>query len=414
MGHQVSFRSLVAKLRELLADEGYSKSTVKDMEFIMNAFTAYMSDHDLDEYTPEIGKTMIEHCKNELHVCESRIVRANGIVRKLNRLQQGFEGREALWHQGRIFVELPKDFEMLLASYISFCKTKGNNENTIANKKWVCTRFLKELSDIGCNTPNDLNECVIQTAFLHLGYTRYWEKISPFLRYLYDEKILLHNYAELLHYRKKKTPHPTVYTPAEISVVESSIDRANAVGLRNYAIIILLSRYGIRSRDIAALTFENIDFDNNRIRFIQQKTGVLWECELFSDVKSALQEYITHARPKMENCDNIFLTAMIPHIPLDCNAINTMVYEVFKKTDVSIAERRHGSRAFRSSLASNMINDHISTEIVRKVLGHGTRYALKFYAKIDIESMKMCALSVPDPSGTFADLLSWKVGEENV
>jgi hypothetical protein len=57
-----------------------------------------------------------------------------------------------------------------------------------------------------------------------------------------------------------------------------------------------------------------------------------------------------------------------------------------------------------------MIND-VSTEIVRRVLGHGTKHAIKYYARIDIESMRLCPLSVPEPSGEFAKLLSWKNGE---
>ena len=76
----------------------------------------------------------------------------------------------------------------------------------------------------------------------------------------------------LIQHRKRNSPYPTVYSVDEITTVESSIDRATPAGIRNYAIIMLLSRYGIRSSDIAALSFENIDFTNNRIRFLQQKT----------------------------------------------------------------------------------------------------------------------------------------------
>ena len=94
--------------------------------------------------------------------------------------------------------------------------------------------------------------------------------------------------------------------------------------------------------------------------------------------------------------------------------INTMVWETFRRSGIAIAERRHGSRAFRSSIASNMINDDVSTEVVRRVLGHGTKHAIKHYAKIDVESMRLCPLPVPPPSGIFAELLSWKGGVGDV
>ena len=65
------------------------------------------------------------------------------------------------------------------------------------------------------------------------------------------------------------------------------------------------------------------DFENDRIHFTQQKTGDLWEMELFPEVKAALQDYILTARPKIQNCQNVFLTTMIPYKPLDSYAINT-------------------------------------------------------------------------------------------
>jgi hypothetical protein len=55
-----------------------------------------------------------------------------------------------------------------------------------------------------------------------------------------------------------------------------------------------------------------------------------------------------------------------------------------------------------------MINDGVSTEVVRRVLGHGTKHALKHYARIDIESMRLCPLPVPEPTGNFSDILSGK------
>lgn len=188
---------------------------------------------------------------------------------------------------------------------------------------------------------------------------------------------------------------------------------ATPQGLRN-AILLLLSRYGIRSRDISALTFENIDFSNNRLHFIQQKTGDLWEMELFPEVKDALQDYILTARPPLPDCPNVFLTSTIPYKPLDSFAINTAIWMLVAKSDVDITDKRHGSRAFRSSIASNMVNDRVSTEVVRKVLGHGTKHAIRHYARLDIENMRLCPLATPEPTGIFAEMLLWKGGEHHV
>ena len=96
MDNHAPFLELVSHLRKLLELEGYSDSTIKDMSFILDAFTTYMAENALKEYTPEIGEYLVKYCEQDLHVCESRVVRARRIVRQLNRLSLGLDGRDAL------------------------------------------------------------------------------------------------------------------------------------------------------------------------------------------------------------------------------------------------------------------------------------------------------------------------------
>ena len=414
MDNCTKFSDLAAHLRELLQSASYSESTVKDMDFILRAFSGYMDANAMDEYSPEIGETLVSYCKETLKVCGSRVSRAKVIVSKLNRMCQGADGEEALWGDKTPPIDLPDSFFNALDSFISHCRSNGNRETTLRYKRWICGRFLKNAADLGCPCPEKLNGKLIQEAFLQLGYRRYWERIGPFLRYLFENGQVGRDFSKLVPHRKKYAPQPTVYTQEEISLIESSIDRSTAAGIRNYAILLLLSRYGIRSRDISALSFENLDFEINRIHFIQQKTGDPWEMELFPEVKAALQEYILSARPDVRGCPNVFLTAVIPYKPLDSGAINTAIGMLAARSDADTSEKKHGSRAFRSSIASNMVNDSIPTEIVRKVLGHGTKHAIHHYVRIDMERMRLCPLQTPEPGGIFSEMLSWKDGGHHV
>ena len=408
------FSDLTAHLQELLTSASYSKSTVKDMNFILQAFTDYMNLNGMVAYSPEIGEELVRHCKETLKVCDSRVSRAKIIVDKLNRLYQGFDGEEALWTDKTVPVELPDSLSEALESFILHCRHSGNKDTTLHYKRWICGRFLKNLETLGCQCPQSMNGELIQSAFLQLGHLRYWERIGPFLRYLFESGQIQRDFSKLIVNRKQYSPQPTVYSPEEVVSIENSIDCSTASGIRNYAILLLLSRYGIRSRDISALQFENLDFENDRIHFTQQKTGDFWEMELFPEVKAALQKYILTARPNVPACHNIFLTVVIPYKPLDSYAINTAVGMLVAKSNVNISEKRHGSRAFRSSIASNMVNDRVSTEIVRKVLGHGTKHAIRHYARMDVENMRLCPLPVPKPSGIFSEMLSWKEDKLNV
>jgi integrase len=403
-----SFKVLLAQLYDLLEAEAYSESTKKDMSFILQAMSSYMDAHGIEEYTPEIGEQLVIHCADDLCVCSSRVSRAKNIAGKLNRLRVGLGGRDALLPDLSKRPELPDGLMSPLEEYLASCAEEGNRQTTIDYKHWICSRFMKGLSDLGCMEIHDLTGEQVQSAFLALGSMRYWERVRMFLRFLFESGYLELDYSRLIQHHHFPRPQPTVYLPGETAVIEDSFDKSTPSGIRNYAITLLMTRYGIRACDIAAMTFENIDFENNRLHFTQQKTGGPWEAELLSAVKEALQNYIQNIRWDIAGCSRVFITLYPPYAPIDYRIIDTMVCNQFKCAKIDIAGRRHGSRAFRSSIASNMVNDGVSTEVVRRVLGHGTKHALRHYARIDIESMRLCPLPVSEPVGTFADILSGK------
>lgn len=326
----------------------------------------------------------------------------------MNRLLQGLDGRDALIPNLFKKYELADGLMNPLSEYLVNCVENGNRQTTIRHKYWICGRFLENLHRLGCINIKDATGEQVQAAFLALGSMEYWDRMSPFLRFLFENSFLKQDYSRLIQHRHNPQPQPTVYSPEEISAVESSFDLSTPSGIRNHAIVLLMTRYGIRACDVAALTLDDIDFENDRLRFTQQKTGDPWEGELLPEIKEALQNYINNVRRNITGCPSIFMLLYPPYAPLDYLSINTMVCDQFRHTEIDIAGRRHGSRVFRSSVASNMINDGAPTEVVRKLLGHGTKYALGHYARIDIESMRLCALPVPKPTGIFADILSGK------
>lgn len=409
-----SFKILSSRLYELFEVEAYSESTLKDMEFILQAMSGYMEANGLEEYAPAIGEKFVAYCIDELRICSSRISRAKNIVSKLDRLLLGLDGRDALLPDVSRKFDLPPGLVNPLREYLIICAERGNRQTTIDYKRWICSRFLENLSELGCKNAEDMTGEQVQAAFLALGFTRYWERVGPLLRFLFESGYLKQNYSGLIKHHRNPRPQPTVYSIEEISVVEGSFNLSTPNGIRNNAITLLMSRYGIRACDVASLTFENIDFENDRLHFTQKKTGDPWEGELLPAVKKALQDYIRSVRNNIPGCSNIFITLMPPYIPIDYRHINTMVGNQFRCANIDIVGKRHGSRAFRSSIASNMINDRVSTEVVRKVLGHGTKHALKHYARIDIENMRLCPLPVPDPSGNFSRLLFGEGADSHV
>ena len=174
MGTNINSVELLSdRLRELIESEAYSNSTVRDMEFILRTMSCYMKVHQFEEYTPEIGERFVAYCDRELHICASRISRAKNITGKLNRLLMGLNGRAALLPDQSDKFDLPDNLMKTLEKYLDHCACKGNRQVAIDYKYWICGRFLKNLSNLGCTEIQNVTGQHVQKAYLTLGFTRY-------------------------------------------------------------------------------------------------------------------------------------------------------------------------------------------------------------------------------------------------
>jgi integrase len=198
---------------------------------------------------------------------------------------------------------------------------------------------------------------------------------------------------------------PSVYSENEIRSIEAAINRTIPVGKRDYAVVLLGTRLGLRLDDIRTLKLGALDFENDTIRLIQQKTLTQLELPMVPELKVGLLDYIDNARPTVDD-DVVFRLSYPPYTMLRKNAVIACYRRAVFKAKIEIGNRGYGPRAFRSSLASSMVNDGVPYEVVRKKLGHIDPNAISHYAKPDIEQLRFYALPVPKATGAFADFLT--------
>jgi integrase len=201
---------------------------------------------------------------------------------------------------------------------------------------------------------------------------------------------------------------PTVYSEDEIRKMESAIDRSSPVGIRDYAIILLSTRLGLRLDDIRTIGFDNLDFENDIIHLVQEKTFTEQNLPMVPELKKALLNYIYNIRPDVTGA--VFRVSYPPYLDMSKTGIVACFRRALQKSGVNRGNRGMGPRAFRSSLASSMVNDNVPYEAVRKTLGHTDLNAIKHYAKLDIEQLRFYALPVPEATGAFADFLAGRDG----
>lgn len=102
----------------------------------------------------------------------------------------------------------------------------------------------------------------------------------------------------------------------------------------------------------------------------------------------------------------MFLSLYPPFSRLSSVAFGRYVRLAFQATEIKPGTRKIGPHAMRSSLASSMVNDGISYEVVRRTLGHTSANAIRSYAKLDVEQLKVYTLEPPKASCNFAEYLS--------
>lgn len=155
--------------------------------------------------------------------------------------------------------ELNPEMEALLAEYLEDGKRKGLQESSIHLHDKTGHYFLSALADTGCAAPQAMNAQNVGAACLMVSSKWYLSHIRTFLRYAYQARHTDRDYSGIVPLFKRPQPYPSVYTIEEILKIENSVGRDSPHGKRDYAVLLLATRLGIRSGDISSMTFRELD-----------------------------------------------------------------------------------------------------------------------------------------------------------
>jgi len=193
---------------------------------------------------------------------------------------------------------------------------------------------------------------------------------------------------------------PSFYSEDEVIKIEQSVSKTDAVGKRDYAMVLLASRLGLRVSDIAGLGFNNLDWDTNQIRLIQYKTGNPITLPLLPIVGNAIIDYLRYGRKKSSS-NKVFLSCRPPYLPITSGAVHQAIMKAFKTSGVEIDKRHHGGHALRFSLAQRMLELNTPMPIISEALGHKNRDVTQEYVRIDLSLLQKCSLDVPIVNDNF-------------
>lgn len=397
----LSFSGLLGELLQYLEAKSYTQLSLDNYRRTLKKIEPYMIAHGIGDYTPEVGRRYYEYYLSENELGVSRQHAMLTAIRRLNDFYSGIaytilpEREEEL---------LPADYEYVLAMFATLCTEAGNKAITLKSKRHFLRCFLSDCISLGCLDIYALNPSYVSRACLLVRNKDSWSVIRVFLKFLRTSGIIETDFSMLVPLYRRPIRVPVTFNEEEIRRFEKAIDRTNDIGKRNYAMLILATRLGMRSGDIAKLSLDELDFEHDEIACIQQKTDEELRLPMLPEVREALTDYISNARPRAAST-TVFLRHNAPYLGITTSVIRFETTKYFKMAGIDISGKKHGPHTFRSSLASSMVNDNIPFEVVRKILGHDDPDAIKHYARLDIKNLRECALEVPKPSGSFKAFL---------
>jgi integrase len=190
---------------------------------------------------------------------------------------------------------------------------------------------------------------------------------------------------------------PLVWTREQVDALLSAIDRNGVRGKRDYAILLLACRLGLRSKDIRQLLLENLRWAQSRIEITQSKTGRSLTLPILGDVGDALVDYLRNGRPNSP-FRQVFLNIRAPFKPIAyASALADGMKSYLKRAGVSIPKQGGvGLHSLRHTLATRMLEGNIPLPTISEVLGHRTTESTLIYTKVDISALRSASL---DPDG---------------
>jgi site-specific recombinase XerD len=185
---------------------------------------------------------------------------------------------------------------------------------------------------------------------------------------------------------------PKFLPASDVRKVLKECDRQTAVGRRNYAILLLLARLGLRAGEVVALHLEDIDWNNGHIT-VRAKGGRWSQVPLPADVGEAIAFYLRQDRPR-GSCRRVFLRHRAPFVGFaNSIAISSLVMRALNRAGVD--SERKGAHLFRHGLATEMLRQGASLDEIGDLLRHKSPNTTAIYAKVDLVALRPLALPWP-------------------
>jgi integrase/recombinase XerD len=380
---------------------GYSPWTVKNYGCGVNHLAAVVAQHNiaLSELSEARAVTLLSERKPQP---SSQKLARRGVV-----LFARFLKDQAIVSPPMEPVAEPKGRALLLRDFESYLRNeRGVSDSTTYHCALLAEQFLKFRfgdgeDDLPAIAPGDIAEFIRQ---LQSRKEPYRVKTVPthlrnFFRFLFRAGKTKTNLApgipSVAHrYGARLCRH---LTTEQVEAVLAAVRSDTHTGRRNFAMVLLMARLGLRAQEVVAIQMDDIDWRAGEV-LVRGKGQRHDRVPLPADVGQALADYIQTDRVTASR--SLFVTERAPHEPLkNGQVLNSVLKEAFAKTGVKPPAPYVGSHVLRHSLAVNLVRKGAPLNEISDMLRHRSRASTLIYAKMDVEGLRSIAQPWPVTGG---------------
>jgi len=403
-GVPATLDGLVTAACRQMAESGYAASTRSQYGSVWKALQRFAREVDgADEFSLGLAERFLAHQgyppDRYPHPMPWRLKRQLDALRLLSEFQaRGCVQPRRCADRRRL---LSAHFQEALAEYEQECIRAGQRPATLRNRRQHLPTLLLFLQAAGVERlsqirPAHISDFLIAQRHHCAGSMRVIASVvRRFLHHLQREGVLGEDVASTVPSIRGASHAriPTVWSPEQVERLLAEVDRGSPQGKRDYAILLLAARLGMRVGDIVRLRLEHLHWDEQRIEMPQSKTGEPLVLPLTEEVGWALIDYLRHGRPSVPH-RQVFLWCRQPYQPFVHNeCLHYVITKYRRRAGISVPPRQQsGLHTLRHSLASRLLSRDVPLTTIAGILGHTSSQSTSIYTKVDLPHLQACAI----------------------
>ena len=385
-----------------LAEQQYSNRSVLRRIPLLVAFGEYAKQHGATaiEHLPDYVEPFVDDrvAQRAKRQCTAAVLKkvegcVRNPIRQMLRLAiPGYIGRCRPRKPANPFQAQAPEFLCHLT------EEKGLRPSSVRQYQFHLRQFAAYLKRIQSDDLTALSPKILSDFIADYGPRVAWPTLRNacgtlrvFLRYLHREGVLAKDLSSVVEfpqsYRFSEIPRSIAW--ADVEKVLAGVDRRSPCGKRDYAMLLLLATYGLRACEVAALTLDDIDWRNDRIKIRERKAGNSTAYPLSSIVGAAIVDYLKKGRPTSPE-RLVFLRSMAPPIPITSAAISCRAIHYIHKAGINV--HRPGSHTLRHSCVQHLVNADFTLKQIGDFVGHRNAASTQVYSKVAVEALRQVAL----------------------